>query len=115
MTLPNLDPARAPELLFGDILAYVDAADAMVAARDAVSLVGLDTAVESLCKRVVAMNPEDGKEYAPELEHLMARITELQEKMLRLRDEVATTLQSVGVQKKANRAYNNAPTGKVEE
>jgi hypothetical protein len=114
MPLPDLDPARAPELLFGDILAYVEAADAMVSARDTVSLAGLDTALEALCARVTAMDPNDGKEYAPELEHLMARINELQEKMLRLRDEVATTLQSVGVQKKANRAYNSAPTGKVD-
>jgi hypothetical protein len=111
MTLPDLDPSRAPELLFGDILAYVDAADAMLAKREPLLLAGLDTAVESLCKRVMELQPEQAKEYAPELEHLMARITQLQTSMETMREEIAATLQSVGVQKKANLAYNKPKPG----
>ena len=106
MTLPDLDPSRAPEMLFVDILAYVDAADSMLAKREPLLLAGLDTAVEALCKRVMALAPADSKEYAPELEHLMARITQLQTNMVAMQDEIATTLKSVGVQKKANLAYN---------
>jgi hypothetical protein len=106
MTLPNLDPSRSAELLFGDIMAYVDAADAMLQKREPLLLAGLDTAVEALCKRVMDLKIEEAKEYAPELEHLMARITQLQTNMVTMQDEIAATLQSVGVQKKANLAYN---------
>ncbi len=111
MSLPDLDPSRSAEVLFGDILAYVDAADAMLVKREPLLLAGLDTAVEALCKRVMELNPVQSKEYTPELEHLMQRITQLQTNMVAMQEEIATTLQSVGVQKKANAAYNKPKSG----
>ena len=92
MSLPDLDPSRSAEVLFGDILAYVDAADAMLQKREPLLLAGLDTAVEALCKRVMELNPVQSKEYAPELEHLMERITKLQTNMEAMQEEIATTI-----------------------
>ena len=106
MSLPDLDPSSSAEVLFGDILAYVDAADAMLAKREPLLLAGLDTAVEALCTRVMALKIEEAKEYTPELEHLMARITQLQASMKAMQGEIAATLKSASVQKKANLAYN---------
>ena len=115
MTLPDLDPARAPELLFGDILAYVEKASAMVEARDTVSLVGLDTSIETMCQRILELPPETAKEYAPELAHLVQAIDGLRDKMLVLQNEMATTIKSLSTQKKASQAYKNTPSGVSEE
>ena len=111
MTLPDLDPARSAEQLFGDIMAYVDAANEMLVKREPVLLAGLDTAVESLCTRVMELKIEEAKEYAPELEHLMERITQLQTNMVTMQDEIASALKSVSVQQKANLAYNKPKSG----
>jgi hypothetical protein len=114
MTLPDLNPARAPELLFGDILAYVEQATTMVAERDTVSLVGLDSSIETMCQRILELPPEAAKEYAPELAHLMQAIDGLRDKMLALQNEMATTIKSLGSQKKASQAYKNTPSGATE-
>ncbi|MFZ4541353.1 MAG: hypothetical protein ACOYNL_06025 [Rickettsiales bacterium] len=114
MTLPDLDPSRSAKQLFGDIVKYVEEADAMVKAREPLLLAGLDTAVDALCARIVALPAEEGKKHLAELNQLMGRITALQENMVKLQAEIATTLNSVGKQKKASKAYNNAPSGKVE-
>lgn len=115
MPLPELDLSRSADALFNDIMAYVDEANALVAARDTLALVGLDQAVEALCARIMALDIMAAKDYAEKLEGLMAAIDGLQGNMIALQNEVATTLNSLGTQKKANRAYNNAPSGKVEE
>lgn len=115
MPLPDLDLSRSADALFNDIMAYVDEANALVAARDTLALVGLDQAVEALCARIMALDILTAKEYAAKLDGLMAAIDGLQGNMIALQNEVATTLNSLGTQKKANRAYNNAPSGKVEE
>ena len=114
MTLPDLDPACVPEMLFGDIMAYVEQATAMVAARDTVSLFGLDTSIEAMCQRILELPPAAAKEYAPELAHLVQAIDGLRTKMLALQSEMATTLTSLDTQKKASHAYKNAPTGSAE-
>jgi len=115
MQLPNLDPSLSADALYGDILAYVDQASAMVEARDTVSLVGLDSAVDALCARILALNPDPARDDGKKLEHLLARIDALQANMRALQAEVAASINAAGTQKKASRAYNNAPTGKVEE
>jgi hypothetical protein len=115
MPLPELDPSRSAQDLFDDIAAYVDEANALVEARDTVSLAGLDTAVEALCARIMALDVMAAKDYADKLEGLMHDIDGLQNNMLALQNELATTLNSLGAQKKANRAYSNAPSGKVDE
>lgn len=110
MPLPNLDPARAPEELFSDIMAYIEAADASVKARDMVLLAGLDTAVEALCKRVVALAPEEGKKYAEQLTQMHERLDILQANMTGLQKETSAAIASLNSTKKANNAYKkNAP------
>lgn len=115
MPLPDLDPNRTADALFNDITAYVDEANALLAARDTLTLAGLDTAVEALCARIMALDVLSATEYTAKLEGLMASIDHLQHNMIALQNEVTNTLNSLGAQKKASRAYNNAPSGKVEE
>jgi hypothetical protein len=114
-SLPDLDPNRSAEELFGDIMAYVDAAHALVATRNTVNLAGLDVAVDALCQRVMALEAPTAIEYAVELEHLMERIEALQASMVSLQSKVASAINSLGAQKKANRAYSATPSGKIEE
>ncbi|MES2983779.1 MAG: hypothetical protein V4735_01160 [Pseudomonadota bacterium] len=107
MELPSLDPSRTPETLLGDILTYIEDAEKIVTARQTLSLAGLDATVDALCTRILTLVPEDAKEYAPELDHLMQRLTELQNRMVALQDELATTINSLGTRSKAARAYIN--------
>lgn len=111
MSLPDLDPARATESLLGDILDYIEKADASVTARDTLVLAGLDAAVEALCRRVAALSPVQAKEYEPELSHLLERIGQLQKNMTDMQNEVATTIKSLNVTKKANNAYKKNTSG----
>ena len=113
--LPDLDPSRSAQALFDDITAYVDQANALVKSRDTVMLAGLDNAVDALCKRIMAMDILAAKEFAGKLDGLMASIVGLQDNMVALQSEVAATINGLGAQKKANRAYTSAPSGKVEE
>ena len=115
MPLPDLDVNRTADALFADIMAYVDEANALVATRNTVMLAGLDAAVEALCARIMALDIMTAKDYTAKLEDLMTAIDGLQGNMVALQNEVATTLNALGSQKKASRAYNNAPSGKVEE
>lgn len=114
MSLPNLDPNRDPQQLYGDILQYVEQADAMVDARDSLSLAGLHTAIDALCKRVLALEETEAKSFAPHLTELMARIEQLQTKMTRLQGEVATTIKSLNQSNKAAQAYKKTPSGTTE-
>jgi hypothetical protein len=110
MPLPDTNASRGPEELLSDILTYIDEAEALVTARDVAPLAGLDSVVEVLCTRILMLDGDASREYKPELEHLMARLDLLQQKMMALKDEVATTLKSVDVQRKANKAYISAPS-----
>lgn len=107
--LPELDPARRPELLFADIMAYIEKAEELVTARDSISLGGLNDAVAVLCTRIVEMQPEQSKEFGAELEKLMERLSALQSRMTALQGELTTTIKSLNKSQKANRAYINAP------
>lgn len=113
MALPDIDAASSPEQLLSDILTYIDEAETLVTARDVAPLSGLDSVVEVLCTRILMLDAPAAREYKPELEHLMARLDGLQQKMTALKDEVAAALKSVDVQKKANIAYatNKASSG----
>mgnify|MGYP000940623123 CR=1 FL=1 len=115
VALPNIDENRAPEQLLGDILAYVDAAEATLEARDMLSLAGFDTVVEALCKRIVALETASARDYLAQLDEVMARIIGLQDKMVALQGEVAASIKSLSSTKKAASAYKKAPSGQVEE
>lgn len=113
--LPDLDPSRTASDLYADLQAYIDEANALVAARQPIMLAGLDNAVAALCERIATLDILTAKEFAPKLDGLMAALDGLQANMRALQADVATAINSLGTQKKANRAYNNAPSGKVEE
>lgn len=113
--LPNLDPSRSASDLYADIEAYIAQATALVAARNPVALAGLDDAVASLCERITQLDILTAKEFAPKLDGLMQALDGLQANMRTLQSEVGTLINGLGKQKKANRAYSNAPSGKVEE
>lgn len=113
--LPNLDPSRSAHELYADLQAYIDEANALVAARNPTELAGLDDAVAALCERITTLDILTAKEFASKLDGLMTSLDGLQANMRALQTEVATAINGLGKQKKANRAYNNAPSGKVEE
>lgn len=113
--LPNLDPSRSATDLYTDLQAYITQANALVTARNPTELAGLDDAVAALCERITKLDILTAKEFAPKLDGLMASLDELQANMRALQADVATAINGLGTQKKANRAYNNAPSGKVEE
>ncbi|MDX2095809.1 MAG: hypothetical protein SFW64_07735 [Alphaproteobacteria bacterium] len=115
MPLPDLDPTHDARRLFGDILAYIDEANALVAARDTVTLAGLDTAVDALCRRIAALDADVAKTYADDLDLLMQRIVAMQGNMMALQAEVAASLNGLGRQQKASHAYSKAPSGRAEE
>ncbi len=115
MALPSIDSSRAPDQLIVDMLAYINEAEAMVKAGDALSLAGFDSVVDALCKRIVALDVNEGKKYADKLEDVMLRLDQLQKNMTTLQNEVAANIKSLTSTKKAAKAYNSAPTGKVEE
>ncbi len=110
LPLPDLDPARTADDLVRDINDYIDKAQAMVKNRDALLLVGLDQAVESLCTRILALNATEGKRYAEALSALTGRIDDLHDAMREYQQEVAESLTSLSNQRKATRAYGNTPT-----
>jgi hypothetical protein len=100
-----------PEQLFQDIMTYVEQATASVETRDMANLAGMDTMVDALCQRILALDTESGKAFEPHLGQVLTSIAELQEKMVKLQGEVKTTLKSLNTTKKANQAYKNAPEG----
>jgi hypothetical protein len=109
MSLPDIDSKRAPEELAADIMAYIDAADQLVARREPLSLAGLDTVVESLCQRLLAMDDDAARALRPKLEEMMQRLDALQGAMAAFRGEIATTLKSLNTRQKAVRAYHKTP------
>ncbi len=115
MKLPELDPARSTQALLGDILQYVETANGLITKRDAVNLGGLDATVAALCARIVAMEPDAARDYAPQLEQLMEKIEDMQARMVALQGEVGSAIKSLGTSKKAVHAYSKAPSGKVGE
>lgn len=105
MALPDTDAARSPELLFGDIVAYIDQAEAKIEARDTVALVGLNDEVDALCKSVLALERENAKEYTPELEYLHQRLEQLKARMAAFQKEIVVSLNALNASKRANSAY----------
>jgi hypothetical protein len=104
--LPPINEKAEPEALARDILAYIDAADRHVSARDTVHLVELNDAVDVLCSRILALDAEQAKGFAPKLQELMARLTALQTHMQTAQSELAQALKSLSKSQKAAHAYS---------
>lgn len=105
----QIDPSQNPEALLGDIHAYITQTEMKIEARSPVDLSGLDVAVAALCKRVLEMEESESKKYSAHLNQLMEAIEAMQAKMMTLQSEVAKAIKTLDVQKKAAKAYINAP------
>jgi hypothetical protein len=94
-----------PETLLSDVLAYIEEACAILERGEWVDLKGLDAQVERLCKQIVLLTPEQGREFAAELDFLRARLNTLQETMQAQAAQLQDDLKEVGTVQRANRAY----------
>lgn len=109
MELPSMDASRGPEQLLSDILTYIEQSEQLLKAGNTVRLAGLDTVVDALCQRVVALSPDDAREYAPELEHLNTRLSALAEAMGQAKTALNASISELEKRHRASRAYLNAP------
>ncbi|MEJ0009744.1 MAG: hypothetical protein WDN72_04000 [Alphaproteobacteria bacterium] len=89
----------------GDIVAYIEQADALLSAGETVPLAGLDTAVGALCERILALAPQEAKSFAPQLEELTARLDDLQKKMQTALQGCKAHMNEVTLRQKAVNAY----------
>lgn len=109
MPLPDITRDANPELLLGDILRYVDDAQALLKAGDTVRLAGLDTVVEALCQRVVALPAETAKEYAAELVYLNDKLSALASAIESAKAALSDDLDALGKRQRAAKAYLKKP------
>ncbi len=98
------------ELLLGEVAAYVESAQGMMARGEWVDLAGLDKEVERLCLAITALLPEQAVEYAPELEYLHEQISALEADMRQKRDAIKQEIQDTKVHERANKAYVQGTT-----
>lgn len=115
MHLPKLDTSQGPDVLFEAVRDYVAYADAQVEKREEVDLTGLDIAIRALCEGVLQLPVSEAKAYNEKLSTLMQAIEVMQKKMVTLQAEIATTMKSLGAQKKAAKAYLSTPGVKEEK
>lgn len=103
-------PATDPEALLSDVLSYIDEARAMLDAGEWLDLKGLDAKVERLCLEIVTLSPEQGREYAAELEFLRDKLAALQDDMQVKLGDVQDEMKETGTVQRANRAYAQGGT-----
>lgn len=103
-------PASDPEALLSDVLAYVDEARAMLDAGEWLDLKGLDKKVERLCLEIVTLSPEQGREYAAELEFLRDKLAKLQDDMQEKLGDLQGEMKETNTVQRANRAYAQGGT-----
>jgi hypothetical protein len=109
----KFDASKSPDVLLGDIHAYIAKVEQHIEARETVDLAGLDRAVEALCKQVLGLGKNESQKYSAQLGTLMEAIEAMQGKMMKMQSEVAKAIKALDTQKKAAKAYINAP--KVEK
>jgi hypothetical protein len=107
MRLPDVQESADAQTLLDDIFAYVVAAETHLKTGQVQSLAGLDAVVAALCARLTALPVGSASSFMAQVETLMARLDSLQESMRTARDAVASDLKSMGLQKKATKAYQN--------
>lgn len=105
MKLPDIDQLQDPTALVAAIDDYIDEAQRLTGSGEEVALAGLDSVVDALCNRVVALSAEERRSYASDFEALINRLSALQSSMVTSKEQIAETLKTVSVQRKANRAY----------
>lgn len=106
MTLPpKPDDAKTPEELFTQVENYIDAVHGIIDRREFLELQGLDTFINYLCERVVAMDAEEAKLYAVQLNGLLAEMNTLGARLEESKKDVRGEIDQVNKQAAANKAY----------
>ncbi len=99
------NPAANATALHDDIMAYIERANALMASGQTTSLAGLDTVVETLCKRIVALDPNAASNFAPQLAQLMQRLNGLQGTMQSALDACKSEVDGLDKHQRASKAY----------
>ena len=106
MTLPPTpDDAKTPEELFAQVEQYIDQVNGIIDRREFLELKGLDTFIDYLCKRVVAMDAEEAKRYAAQLNALLAEMNTLGARLEDAKKNVRGEIDQVNKQATAHKAY----------
>jgi hypothetical protein len=105
-------PAMVTEAMLQEILDYIDVAQARLDARQFVELTELNEKVDTLCAQVRDMSLDDAREYAPELDHLLERLTLLQTTMTQAQKELTQEATKMDTLRKATKQYK-PPAGDV--
>lgn len=105
MNKPIKNPSDDARALHDDILSYIEQADALLAKDEIAPLGGLDTAVEDLCGRILALEPETAKQFAPRLETLLAKLGGLQQHMQAALLQCKASMDELNKRQRASKAY----------
>ena len=100
---------NTPELIFSDVLTYVDKAEKLLAEGKTHALQTLDATVDDLVEQLKQLTSAEIDEYAPEIEHLLERMKNLTQTMSAERNKAYDTLKSVTKHHHAAKAYLSAP------
>lgn len=100
------NPAAAEaQTLHDDIISYIGKADAMMQSGQFTTLAGLDEAVDALCKRVIALDVDTARTFAPRLQELLTRLDALQQTMQTALDACKTEVDDLDKHAKGVKAY----------
>ena len=109
MALPDPAQHESADALLNALHAYVDEAERHLDEKDITELAGLDSVVDVLCARVLALSEDQHRDYADRLQAFYDRLTDLQQKMVAMQDELRAELQDSQARQKASRAYRKEP------
>lgn len=105
MQKPDLDPSRSAEALTADIESYITEAARRLTEGELVGLNDLDTYVDALCKRVMALRADEAQHFIPRLEQLRVHLDALQEGMVAAKQKIGDEINATTQRQKAARAY----------
>lgn len=105
LTPPQADDAKTPEELFAMVDQYIDAVHNIIERREFLELNGLDNFIDYLCKRVLALTPEEAQRYKPQLDGLMADMDDLQAHLQAAKQSVRGDIDQLNKQSAAAKAY----------
>ena len=100
---------NAPELIFSDVMAYVDQAEKLLAAGNVRDLKALDETVDHLARRLRQLTADQITEYEPEIAHLRERMQALTQQMAGAQNQISEALKTVTSHHRAAKAYLSTP------
>lgn len=108
--MSNLFENPEAEMLFGDIIEYIESAQKKLAADAIESLGELDLIADELAARVAALPANVIENYQPEMEYVTEQLRDLTASMMEKRLGMAHDLDIVEKRLKAIRAYHATPS-----